>query len=125
MWLISGGELCWPLVTRTSLWHRQFNLLGSRLDELCEQLLPFQGEVLGIANVARPALTDVAYEPSSSELDVEQPKESSSDASLLVSPRSSHGKLVRPPDPASLGGEHRRSNISNGGGTTLDRTKAI
>ena len=37
--------------------------------------LVFSGEVLGIANVARPALTDVAYEPSSSELDVEQPKE--------------------------------------------------
>ena len=35
----------------------------------------FSGEVLGIANVERPALTDVAYEPSSSELDVEQPKE--------------------------------------------------
>ena len=44
MWLIRGWtRVDLPLVILVLVAQRQFSLLGSRLDELCEQLLPFQG----------------------------------------------------------------------------------
>eukprot|EP00435_Cladocopium_sp_Y103_P035217 s961_g9.t1 len=74
----------------------QFSLLSSRLDELCEQLLqPYRGEVLEIKDASGPA--DVFVCPT--ELGIEQPKESTGDASfrLSLTTCSSNGS-GRPPD---------------------------
>lgn len=79
---------------------QQFSILSSRLDELCEHLLqPYRGEVPKIRASEATDGTDETLATlgvsslSSTELGIEQPKESTSDASLLLSFTSG-----RPPD---------------------------